>query len=144
MTTTTTYDGTLTYPDQPVIFWRRSPHNGAIETWTDNEPSPEPSFSSRELMERHVSPFGGVVTGPEDRPMATTMQTLWNRWNRWKQPRLMLMGMEAVEYPALTIWAHIVMDGSGNRVCGAHTKGEAERARDRFAVKYPQQRFYVQ
>lgn len=61
----------------------------------------------------------------------------------YKQPRLMLLGMEPCEYPALQIWAHTVTDGAGNLVCGAHTKGEAERIRDRYAANYPQRRFYV-
>lgn len=60
------------------------------------------------------------------------------------KPRLMLLGMEPVEYPALQIWAHSIQDGSGQLVCGAHSKREAERIRDRYQVRYPQRKFYVQ
>lgn len=62
----------------------------------------------------------------------------------WRQPRLMLLGMEACEYPALQIWAHWVIDGQGNEVCGAHTLGEAQRIRDRYASKYPTSTFYAE
>ena len=65
-------------------------------------------------------------------------------WNPWKQPRLMLLGMEACEYPVLQIWAHQVVDGHGNVVCGAHTIGEAQRIRDRYALKYPKSNFFAE
>lgn len=55
----------------------------------------------------------------------------------------MLLGMEPCEYPALQIWAYTVKDGAGNLVCGAHTKGEAERTRTRYAARFPERRFYV-
>lgn len=61
----------------------------------------------------------------------------------YKQPRLMLLGMEVCEYPALQIWAHTVTDGTGNVVCGAHTKGQAEKIRERYAARYPERQFYV-
>jgi len=63
--------------------------------------------------------------------------------NPWKQPRLMLLGMEPCEYPALQIWAHTVVDGAGNLVAGAHTKGQAEAIRSRFAAHFPDKKFYT-
>jgi len=64
-------------------------------------------------------------------------------FSQWKQPRLMLLGMEPVEYPALQIWAHRVLDGAGHTVCGAHSKSEAETIRARYAARFPGKSFYV-
>lgn len=57
--------------------------------------------------------------------------------------RLMLLGVEECNYPAVIITAWTVVDARGNFVTGADSESAARAAMERFQARYPDAKFYM-